>query len=155
MAETVRAAVVVAAARAWIGTPHVHGASLRGAGADCIGLVRGVWRDIHGGEPETPPVYGEDWSRASARELLWAAARRHLVARAVGEGEAGDVVLLRLRRDGPAGHAGILAADWAGCASLIHAYSRHGVVESPLGEAWRRRLVAAFAFPEGDDRWPR
>jgi NlpC/P60 family putative phage cell wall peptidase len=138
----------IAAARAWIGTPHVHGASLRGAGADCVGLVRGVWLALYGDDPGAAPVYGADWSMASGEERLWAAARGLLVERRVGEGEAGDVALLRLRRDGPAGHAGILAQDGAGRPTLIHAYSRHGVVESPLGEAWRRRLVAAFAFPE-------
>ena len=35
---------VVAEARMWIGTPYVHQASALGAGCDCLGLVRGVWR---------------------------------------------------------------------------------------------------------------
>ena len=30
---------VVATARAWIGTPYVHQASVRGAGCDCLGLL--------------------------------------------------------------------------------------------------------------------
>lgn len=148
-------AAAVAAARGWIGTPHAHGASLRGAGADCIGLVRGVWRELYGAEPEAAPVYAVDWSRAAAEERLWAAARRWLVEKPAGDSEPGDVVLLRLRRDGPAGHAGVLAADRVGRHSLIHVYSRQGVVESPLCEAWRRRLVAAFAYPEGVYRWRR
>jgi NlpC/P60 family putative phage cell wall peptidase len=149
MAEVLPAAV--AAARGWIGTPYSHGASLRGVGADCIGLVRGVWRELCGAEPEAAPVYGVDWSRASAEERLWAAARRWLVEKPAGACRSGDVVLLRLRRDGPAGHAGILAADPTGRSSLIHVYSRQGVVESPLCEAWRRRLVAAFEYPVGVD----
>jgi NlpC/P60 family putative phage cell wall peptidase len=33
-----------AEARAWIGTPDRHQASLKGMGCDCLGLVRGVWR---------------------------------------------------------------------------------------------------------------
>ncbi|MFZ2468534.1 MAG: peptidase, partial [Parvibaculum sedimenti] len=49
--ELTRAAVV-AAARAWIGTPYRHQASCKGAGADCLGLVRGLWREFHGAEPE-------------------------------------------------------------------------------------------------------
>jgi NlpC/P60 family putative phage cell wall peptidase len=148
MAEAQSSLSPVAAARLWIGTPHVHGASLRGAGADCVGLVRGVWRDLYGTEPDEPQAYGVDWSQNSAEERLWAAARGRFAERPVGECEAGDVVLLRLRRDGPAGHVGVLASGGAGGRSLIHAYSRLGVVESPLGEPWRRRLVAAFAFPE-------
>lgn len=43
---------VVAEARGWVGTPYVHQASARGAGADCLGLVRGVWRGVFGDEPE-------------------------------------------------------------------------------------------------------
>ena len=37
---------IVAAARAWIGTPYRHQAALRGVGCDCLGLLRGVWRDV-------------------------------------------------------------------------------------------------------------
>ena len=33
---------IVRAARGWIGTPYVHQASVRGAGCDCLGLLRGV-----------------------------------------------------------------------------------------------------------------
>ncbi len=46
---------VVAEARAWIGTPYLHRASLKGEGADCLGLVRGVWRSAVGAEPEALP----------------------------------------------------------------------------------------------------
>ena len=42
------AAAVVAAARSWLGTPYRHQASLKGAGADCLGVVRGVWRELVG-----------------------------------------------------------------------------------------------------------
>ncbi|MGZ9409986.1 MAG: peptidase P60, partial [Methylocystis sp.] len=39
---------IVAAARRWRGTPYVHQASLMQVGCDCLGLVRGVWRDVIG-----------------------------------------------------------------------------------------------------------
>ena len=35
---------ILTEARDWIGTPYQHQASLKGAGCDCLGLVRGVWR---------------------------------------------------------------------------------------------------------------
>lgn len=35
-------AAIVAEARRWLGTPYRHQASVIGAGADCLGLVRGV-----------------------------------------------------------------------------------------------------------------
>ena len=44
--------LIVASAQSWIGTPYLHQASLKGAGADCLGLLRGVWREVIGPEPE-------------------------------------------------------------------------------------------------------
>lgn len=134
---------VVTAARGWIGTPYVHQASRRGAGADCLGLVRGVWRELCGEEPEALPPYGPDWSEAAREERLWAAATRHLVALPMGAPGSGDVVLFRMRSAGVAKHLGIVS----GPDRFIHAYSRHGVIENALSAPWRRRIVARFAFP--------
>jgi NlpC/P60 family putative phage cell wall peptidase len=36
---------LVTLARGWIGTPYRHQASLKGVGCDCLGLLRGVWRE--------------------------------------------------------------------------------------------------------------
>lgn len=134
---------VVAAARGWIGTPYVHQASAKGAGTDCLGLLRGVWREVQGAEPETVPAYTRDWSEPSGEEALWAAARRHLRP---GRGEAGEVLLFRMRAGSVAKHVGI-AAGTVEAPSVIHAFSGHGVVESPLSGPWARRVVARFAFP--------
>ena len=137
----------VAAARGWIGTPYVHQASCRGAGADCLGLVRGIWREVVGAEPEAPPAYSMDWSEPQRDERLWAAALRHLRPQALEHAEAGDILLFRMRDGAVAKHLG-LAAEVGAQPSFIHAYSGHGVVESPLSAPWRRRLVARFQFPE-------
>ena len=64
-----RSARVIAIARDWIGTPYRHQASTRGAGCDCLGLARGVWRALHGVEPTEPPPYTRDWGEAGAREV--------------------------------------------------------------------------------------
>ena len=53
--STATAERVVAAAQTWIGTPYRHQAARKGVGCDCLGLVRGVWREIYGREPELPP----------------------------------------------------------------------------------------------------
>lgn len=133
-------------ARGWIGTPYVHQASAKGAGADCLGLLRGVWREMFAGEPEPVPPYTPDWSEVQRDEQLWRAARRHLLQKPVGETQRGDVILFRMRAGSVAKHLGILAQTGAD-AHFIHSYSGHGVVESPLSEPWRRRIVAVFAFP--------
>ncbi|MEM6727324.1 MAG: NlpC/P60 family protein [Pseudomonadota bacterium] len=136
---------IVDAARGWIGTPYVHQASRRGAGADCLGLVRGVWRDVCGGEPSRVPPYTPDWSEAEHEERLWDAARAHLreVARAPIEG---DVILFRMRSGMVAKHLGIVSSLGA-TPRFIHAYQGHGVTESPLSAPWLRRAVSFFEFP--------
>lgn len=142
---------IVAAARGWIGTPYRHQASARGAGADCLGLVRGVWRELRGGEPEPVPAYSYDWSEPQGEERLWGAAARHLREKPGGAAEVGDVLLFRMRTGAVAKHLGILS-EAGGAARFIHAYARHGVIESPLSAPWQRRIAAVFAFPEDMNR---
>jgi NlpC/P60 family putative phage cell wall peptidase len=142
-----RRARVVALARGWIGTPYLHQASVRGAGADCLGLVRGVWRELLGAEPEAAPAYTPDWSEAGGEERLWQAAARHLTPR---DGlETGVVVLFRMRGGTVAKHLGIVSA-LGNRPAFIHAYSGHAVTESPLSRPCARRIAAVFDFPEGD-----
>ena len=140
---------VVDVARTWIGTPYRHQASVPGAGADCLGLLRGIWRDLYGAEPEPVPPYTADWAEPSGQEALWEAARRWLLPCQDGVDSAGDVLLFRMRDGAIAKHLGI-AAEVGASASFIHAYSGHGVIESPLSQPWARRIVARFTFPEGE-----
>lgn len=140
---------VVRLTRAWIGTPYVHQASCRGAGTDCLGLIRGVWRDIFGHEPCAVPGYTQDWGECGSDEILLSAAKRWLVPLGPSERRKGSVLLFRMRDDAIAKHLGILVEDGA-LPRFVHAYSGHGVVESPLSEPWNRRVVSAFAFPVGE-----
>ena len=133
---------IVAAARDWIGTPYLHQASLRGVGCDCLGLLRGVWRDVLGAEPEVPAPYTPDWAEVGMGDCLAEAARRHLVEIAPAEAEAGDVLLFRWRAGLPAKHVGILSDP----GTIIHAHDGIAVTQVPLG-LWRRRIAHAFRFP--------
>ena len=138
---------IVARARAWTGTPYVHQASCRGAGSDCLGLIRGLWRELNGHEPTRVPPYTRDWDEPARREVLWRAARHYLVEKPPSRRQPGDVLLFRMRTGAVAKHLGVLGR--AGPApTFIHAYSGHGVVESALSAPWARRIVACFAFPE-------
>lgn len=137
---------LVALARGWIGTPYRHQAAVKGAGCDCLGLVRGVWREWYGTAPETPPPYGADWSECEGEERLWHAMARHMHEVCDAPLDAGQVLLFRMRERRMAKHLGIVsrAPGAVGGAAFIHAYERHGVVESPLAEPWMRRIVARF-----------
>ena len=61
---------VIAIARSWLGTPYHDQASLRGVGCDCLGLARGVWREVVGPEPFPIPAYSRDWGETGPREVL-------------------------------------------------------------------------------------
>ncbi len=139
---------MVATARLWIGTPYCHQASRQGAGADCLGLVRGVWRALYGPEPEDLPAYTPDWGEPDKTEVIWNACVRHLRLRPIGDpGEPGDLLLFRLRQGTVAKHLGIEAYDPHG-PTFIHSMSGYGVLESPLSSPWARRVAARFVFPE-------
>lgn len=127
-------------ARRWIGTPYRHQASVCGAGADCLGLIRGVWRALNGAEPEALPPYPMRWD-AGGDDLLMQAAERWLIP--VDEAEPGDVLLFRLKPGLPARHCGILASP----DTLIHAYWGRAVGETALTTWWRRRIAGQFQFP--------
>jgi len=135
-------AAVIAEARAWIGTPYRHQASLKNVGCDCLGLVRGVWREVLGAEPELPPAYSADWAEASGRETLAEAARRHLVSVEIKSARPGDVLLFRWRANLPAKHAAILVAN----DRIVHAHDGAAVAEVYFAPWWRRRLAFVFAF---------
>lgn len=136
-------AEIVAEARSWIGTPYCHQASRKGAGSDCLGLVRGVWRALVGAEPERAPPYSPDWAEALGEETLLEAARRHLDEIAIGGAREGDVLLFRMALGSPAKHAAIVSGE----DRIIHAYWGRAVCETRLVPWWRRRIAAAFRFP--------
>jgi NlpC/P60 family putative phage cell wall peptidase len=138
---------IVSEARRWIGTPYRHQASALGAGADCLGLLRGVWRAVYGEEPEVLPPYTSDWAEPQREETLWSAAQRHLRPKMIDEAAGGDVLLFRMREGSVAKHLGIVAES-SPAPTFVHAYQGHGVFESALSEPWQRRIVACFAFPE-------
>lgn len=134
---------IVEAARLWLGTPYHHQGSLRGVGCDCLGLVRGVWRDLLGTEPEAPPPYSPYWAESLRQETLALAAARHLVPIAAGAERSGDVLLFRWREQLPAKHCAVLS----GPDRIIHAHDGAAVAEVAFTPWWRRHLSHAFSFP--------
>lgn len=135
---------VVALARSWIGTPYRHQASLKGIGADCLGLIRGVWRELYESEPETPPAYTRDWAEVASEDALLQAAKRHLIEAERADIQTGDVLLFHYRKDLPCKHAAIAVSD----KRMIHAYQGAAVAETSIGPWWQRRVAAILTFPE-------
>lgn len=134
--------IVVAAARQWLGTPYRHRASTLGAGCDCLGLLRGVWRTLHGAEPAPVPPYRADWRDPGHDGALGRAATEFLLAEE-GPLAAGQVVLFRLGGLAEARHCDILVSP----ERFIHAQEHLGVVEGNLTPGWAKRISGRFRFP--------
>ena len=143
-ARAVLRSEITDAARDWLGTPYLHQASAKGAGADCLGLLRGVYRDVYGREPENPPAYSPDWNeRHAEEEPLLSAAARHLLRTPNETLRHGNVLIFRIMKNGPAKHCGIVTAH----NRFIHAYAGRAVIESWLNRWWLERIAGVFDFP--------
>ncbi|WDR06393.1 NlpC/P60 family protein [Devosia rhodophyticola] len=136
---------VVAATRQWLGTPYRHQGATLGAGCDCLGLLRGVWRSLYGGEPMAMPPYRADIRDHEHADTLSAAARALLVEN-IGPLAAGQVVLFKLNAAPHPKHCGILL----NATRFIHAQERLGVIEANLTAGWAKRVAARFDFPSID-----
>lgn len=133
------AEALVAAAKSWIGTPYRHRAALCGVGCDCLGLIRGIWRDVSGEDVGPIPPYRADWRDLSAVEAL-----EHLagtVLDVVDAAEPGDVLLFRIGRAAVPRHCGLLIAP----DRFVHAQEQLGVVEAGLA-GWGKRLAGVRRF---------
>jgi NlpC/P60 family putative phage cell wall peptidase len=136
-------AYVIATARLWLGTPYHDQASLRGVGCDCLGLARGIWREVVGAEPFPIPPYSRDWGETGPREVLAEGARRMMIDVPVRDAPPGALILFRMRPRAIAKHVGILTSP----TTFLHAYERLGVIEEPLTPTWQLRIAFAFLFP--------
>jgi NlpC/P60 family putative phage cell wall peptidase len=115
-------ALVVAAARSWIGTPYHHAADVKGHGVDCAMLLVRVYCDLGLVEPFDPRPYTRDWFLHRDEERY----RDHLFARAheVCAPGLGDVMLFRLGRC--FAHGGIVSK--AEPLTIIHAFANANCV---------------------------
>jgi NlpC/P60 family putative phage cell wall peptidase len=134
---------IVAIARNWIGTPFHHQASLKGVGCDCLGLLRGIWREVYEQEAPTAPPYVGDWARSAKRDILKEALNEYLHPLEQIEMQRGHVLLFRWRAHWAASHIGIVTTP----ESMIHAHDGAVVQEVDLPQSWRKRITACFKFP--------
>lgn len=133
---------VVEIAESWLGTPYRHQASFKNVGCDCLGLVRGIWRELYGCEPVEASPYSQDWAECGGADELFDAAKTHFVE--ATEMTVGTLLVFRWKPEMPAKHLGI----YVGNQRFIHAYERHSVIASPLVPSWQKRIAGLFTFPE-------
>jgi len=142
--KSIPRAQILTTAKDWIDTPYQHQASIKGAGCDCLGLIRGIWREIYGREPLPMPAYTPDWAEALGEETLLGAAKQCLTPVANDAIRPADILLFRMAPNVPCKHIAILSAE----DRIIHAYWGRAVVESYLVPYWTRRHVYSFSFPK-------
>ncbi len=134
---------IASIALSWCGTPYHHQASVKGIGCDCLGLLRGVYREAIGPEPETAPNYSPSWDEVSMREDMLNMANRHLCQVDDGDRGAGLVLVFRMRPRFVAKHCGIMT----GAGAFVHSHSGRGTVEIELSDWWENKIAGVFVFP--------
>jgi hypothetical protein len=146
---------VVAAARAWCGTPYHHMADIKGHGCDCAMLLVRVFCDLGLVKPFDPRPYTRDWHlhRGEERYLRALLARSHPVDGPL----PGDVVLFRYGRC--FSHGGIVTKRLP--LTIVHAfYPARIVFEEEIernAEVAARIPTARYASywgPAADREWP-
>lgn len=137
---------LVAEARAWLATPFLHQARLRGVGCDCVGLLIGVARACG---LVAPGFDVTGYARTPDGKSLIAELDKHLVRIARADMQPGDVIVIRWLHDPQ--HVGILADYVHGGLSVIHAYGtpdgKGSTIEHRLDDGMLRRFVQAYRFP--------
>lgn len=146
---------IVGSARRWLGTRFLHQASVKGLGCDCLGLVRGVWRDCVGKEPCQDLTYSQNWSVSQGHDVLMDAIRNNFEPDLVDTERPGRVLVFRLVGSNHAKHLAISTGQINGVPQMIHSYSTKGVVECQISAAWLRRCLGQFQFPKRIDEWQR
>ncbi len=121
----------VSIARSWLGTPYLEGASVRGVGADCAGLLEGIGRELG----VVLPSRGE-----AGFDLLFAAKSCSIVQ---DELLPGCILLLAEAPNGIPLHCAVMSDQH----TLIHAHWRVGTVENRFGSWFARRVTHVFAWP--------
>lgn len=142
-----QAQVIVQIARSWIGTPYKHQAAVRGVGCDCLGLVRGIYKEFYGElpiRPEDIPPYSNAWGEATNDEIMLNAASEYLEYRG-GKSVLlmlGDVLVLRMRRRSIAKHAVV----YVGNDRIVHSMEGCVVSEVNLIPSWKKKIAGVFCF---------
>ena len=151
---------IMQSARSWIGTPYMHAHALKGAqgGCDCLGLIRGVYKEVYGlsEDPEKVPNYTPTW-----RDFCMDDPLKKVCAKYFDPVEAGswrsylatrdahtNIILFRMSPDMAAKHCAIVSRPGRGrtLGDMIHAYSLHDVCETPLSIWWIDKIAGVYKW---------
>lgn len=119
----------------WVGTPWKRNASLRGVGADCVGVIAGVAIAVG-----IRVSYRNDYSQRPDGSLRGELERQMV---RVSEPLPGDVLLMTFGNQLPHHVAFYIGSD------IVHAYlSVRRCVRQPYDEHWRSKVRGTYGFKE-------
>ena len=139
---------IVHEAKEWLGIKWVHQASLKGVACDCVGLVRGVYRQLTCNDFPVEVNYPATWHLFKSDPWLLTECRKHAGAE-IKESQLlpGDIITFSFRESFVDHHIGIYLGD----GTFIHSYLDAGfVVENRLDSVWKPRIRHCFRFPGVD-----
>lgn len=137
-------AQIVSCARTWVGTPYRHQASVKGRGADCSGLLRGVGAEL-GLALTSRTDYAKQLDVPLEVFLLEISANLERIE--IADARNGDVLLFWFEAPDRPYHFAFVSD-----VGIIHAYqSVRKVVETVLSDDWRARIHSAWRVPGVED----
>lgn len=119
-------AAIVSAAMSWVGTPFHDHAGVKGAGVDCMHLLRGVFSEVGLIELFDVRHYYPEWYQHRDKEIFLEGLS-HYAWPVYDEAMSGDVLMFNYGRH--AAHAAIMVDEH----TIVHAFKPAGavVVEDP------------------------
>lgn len=139
---------IAAAARSWLGTPHVNQARVKGIGVDCGMLLIGALEDaglIDKGAIKIDP-YSNEWHLHHSEEWFLSYVKKYCIPVTETDMAIGDFLMYQFGRC--VSHGGIYIGD----NQIIHAVIDQGVILSDLNDVMfldahgRSRLRGIYRF---------
>lgn len=139
---------IAAAARSWLGTPHVNQARVKGIGVDCGMLLIGALEDaglIDKGAIKIAP-YSNEWHLHHSEEWFLSYVKKYCIPVTETDMAIGDFLMYQFGRC--VSHGGIYIGD----NQIIHAVIDQGVILSDLNDVMfldahgRNRLRGIYRF---------
>lgn len=139
---------IAAAARTWLGTPHVNQARVKGIGVDCGMLLIGALEDaglIKKGAIKIAP-YSNEWHLHHSEEWFLSYVKKYCIPVTETDMVIGDFLMYQFGRC--VSHGGIYIGD----NQIIHAVVDQGVILSDLNDVMfldahgRSRLRGIYRF---------
>lgn len=143
--DAVKAVTLAKMAHKWIGTPFRKGASIKGAGVDCVNLANCIYADsgFDADFDQRTVKYSLDGGQHSreSKLALWLRDSKKFARTEGGELMIGDLLVFRMRENGVAWHCGLVVS----ANIFVHAMKPHGVVAANTEDpTWKRRIEGVY-----------